>query len=217
MAHARGVGRLVDAMIRRSVRARFRRVYWNSPVPPAGPVVLAANHHGWHDGYLAYLALRKLDLPAIVWMEELGAFPLFGRLGALPFPPSDSAARAATLRRTLRLMAHGRSLLIFPEGELHPAPTLGPFARSLAWVAERSGAPVVPLGIRYEMGLHERPEAVLQLGPPVEPGADLAGRTRLAVSHLLDEAAMRFRHRREELEVLFEGMPDVNERWGRNR
>lgn len=44
----------------------------------------------------------------------------------------------------------GRSVLLFPEGSRSPTGELGRFQRGAAWIAIRSGAPVLPVAIRCE-------------------------------------------------------------------
>jgi 1-acyl-sn-glycerol-3-phosphate acyltransferase len=216
------VGRAVDAMIRRSVRRTFRNVYW---LPPEGPVpepaIFVPNHHGWHDGYLMYLALSALGLqnPFHDWIQEYDAFPLFGKIGGMPFPADDAGRRAATIRRTIRGMREeNRSLMLFAEAILHRPPELLPFGKSLELVAGKvPGVTVIPVGIRYEHNVHERPEASLLFGAPMTPGPDLSARTRLEVAALLDRLAAIRAVDPERLRVLHPGTLDVNERMDMRR
>jgi len=201
-------------MIRRSVRKAFRNVYWAPPQLPPPPCIFVPNHHGWHDGYVMYHAVTKLGLRSLDWIAEFDAFPLFAAVGGLPFPPRDASRRAATIRKTLNLMrAERRSLILFAEGTLHRPSTLMPFGKALELLADKAlEAAVVPVGIRYEMAMHERPECHLMFGAPVERGPNLAYRTKLEVAHLLDLLEKKVRFEPEVFEVLASGTPDVNER-----
>lgn len=217
MNQAEGMlGRFVDGMIRRSVKARFRNVYWTPPSAPIqSPAIFVANHHGWHDGYLMYHLVTKLGARSLDWITEFGAFPLFAKVGGMPFPREDAVGRATTIRRTIRLMREeGRSLILFAESELHRPPMMFEFGKALETVASKvPGVAVIPVGIRYDMSIHERPEAILSVGAAVELGPDLARRTRLAVQARLDEIAAKLAIDPEGFEVLASGTPDVNERW----
>jgi len=209
-------------MIRRSVRRVFRNVYWIRPeTPVAEPAIFVPNHHGWHDGYLMYLALSalKLENPFHDWIQEYEAFPLFGRVGGMPFPADDAGRRAATIRQTIRWMREERrNLLLFAEGVLHRPPELLPFGKSLELVASKvPDTKVVPVAIRYEHSLHERPEATLLFGSPMPPGPDLAARTRLQVAALLDRLAAILALEPERRQILHPGTPDVNERMDMRR
>ena len=208
------VGLGVDWMIRRAVRRAFHTVWWNAPPTPPAPAILVANHHGWHDGYLMYLAATRMGLRVVDWIAEFDAFPLFAKVGGMPFPADDPSRRAATIKRTIRLMREGRSLLLFAEGTLHRPPGLMPFGKALETVARGvPGVRVVPTAIRYELSMHERPEAWLRFGPEVETGEGLAERARLAVAGGLDALAGEVRFSPERFERLARGTLDVNERW----
>jgi 1-acyl-sn-glycerol-3-phosphate acyltransferase len=206
---------MVEGMIRRSVRRSFRRIAWIPPAAPlTPPIILVPNHHGWHDGYVMYLAARALQLPILDWIAEYDAFPLFRTLGGMPFPPDDAVRRAATIRRTIRLRRdEQRNLILFAEGELHRPPELLPFGKALELVVRQvPNATVIPVAIRYEIGLHERPECFLTFGKAIEPGPDLALRTRLAVRALLDQCGVLVRFSPEHFTDFHPGTLDVNER-----
>jgi len=207
---------MVDRMIRRSVRRSFRGVYWIPPATPvAQPAIFVPNHHGWHDGYVMYLALRQLGLVGIHdWIAEYDAFPLFGKIGGMPFPANDPSRRASTIRRTIRHMKdEGHSLLLFAEGVLHRPPKLMPFGKSLdLLVRQVPNAVVIPVGIRYEHAMHERPECYVNFGAPMEAGPEIGRRTRLEVAALLDRIAATLIVSPESFSELHEGTRDVNER-----
>ena len=209
-------GALVDRMIRRSVKRTFRNLYWQPPAdPPVEPSIYVPNHHGWHDGYVMYLALSALRLRGFNdWIAEFDSFPLFSKVGGMPFPPEDASRRAITIRRTIRLMKEKRrSLMLFAEGVLHRPPELMPFGKSLELMHRQvPEASVIPVAIRYEHSLHERPEAYLAFGKPMEPGPDMARRTRLEVAALLDRIAADLVVAPERFQVLHGGTKDVNER-----
>lgn len=209
------IGRLVGGMIRRSVRARFRGLYWRPPtLPTERPLIFAANHHGWFDGYVMYHVVTKLGVPALDWIEEFDSFPLFARVGGMPFPVGKPEVRAATVRKTIRrMLEEGRSLVLFAEGVLHEPPSVLPFGRSLEVVAAKTHAMIIPTAIRYTFDLHERPEAWVRFGDAIDPGAtDLAETARRSVVSLLETPMAP-----SEFELLASGTLDVNERWDKRR
>jgi 1-acyl-sn-glycerol-3-phosphate acyltransferase len=209
-------GRIVGLMIRRSVRKRFHTVYWRPPsFKLEAPVLFVPNHHGWFDGYLMFHAVTELGIPTLDWIQEFDSFPLFAKIGGMPYPLEDPKRRAATVKRTIRLMRErGWSLLMFAESHLHYPPNLLPFGKAIETIAEKvNGVQVVPVGIRYEMAMHERPEAFLAFGTPVTAGPGLPERTREAVASVLEEIDLAVRGSRDGFEVLAAGTPDVNERW----
>ncbi|MCX7924588.1 MAG: lysophospholipid acyltransferase family protein [Fimbriimonadales bacterium] len=162
--------RFVDWLIGRSLRAHFRAVYVRgAPPSEPKPLILYANHHYWWDGYLGYWLIRSWGRRPLAWMEAYRRFPPFGAVGALPFPPDDAAARARTVRCTLkRLQSPDAALLLFPEGVLHgDTERLLPFQRSLHWLAQRvPEAVVLPLAMYIEPSYHQYPRAYLRLGEP---------------------------------------------------
>ena len=207
-------------MIRRSLKARFHTIWWEEPGElPAGPCIYVPNHHAWHDGYVMYTALTKLHQERdrgrfYDWIQEYEAFPLFGTIGGLPFPAGDAGKRAATIRKTVRLMREeGASLMLFAEQHLHRPPELWEFGKALETVSKLvPQASVIPVAIRYELCLHERPEAYLRFGMPVEAGPELSRRTRNSVRAELDQLRADIDFRPERLTPLLLGTRDVNER-----
>lgn len=208
-------------MIRRSVRRAFHTVYWCPPTfEIQEPAIFVPNHHGWHDGYVMYLALSRLGLrnPFHDWIQEYDAFPLFGRVGGMPFPQGDAGRRAMTIRQTVRHLRDGHNMMLFAEGVLHRPPELLAFGKALELLAKQvPNAQIVPVAIRYQHAMHERPEAYLAFAPPVAPGPDLCFRTRLEVAAALDRLAVMMAVQRENLQVLHPGTLDVNERWDMRR
>ncbi len=221
MSQAEGaLGWFVDRMIRRTVRKRFHSVQWIPPATPiTAPCILVPNHHGWHDGYVMYHAVTALRLRSLDWIQEFDVFPLFGKVGGMPFPSSDPHRRARTIRRTIRLMTQQkRNLILFAESQLHPPPEILPFGKALDLIASKvAGASVVPVAIRYEISMHERPECFLMFGAPMEQGDRLSERTRLTTKRLLDELAMKIRFEQSSFELLVRGTQDVNERMDMRR
>ena len=210
------IGSAVDRMIRRDLRRSFHTIGW---VPPAteipSPAIFVPNHHGWHDGYLMYVALTRLGIPFVDWIAEYDSFPFFGKVGGMPFPPNDSVRRAATIKKTIRLMRQdSMSLLLFAERDLHRPPMVAKLGESLEFMSKH-GEPkaIVPVAIRYEMGMHQRPEAYVEFGTPVEPGLRLGHRTKHAIAGNLDRLISRIRYEPDTLSCLQEGTLDISERW----
>ena len=201
-------------MIRRTVRRRFRAVYWNRPPQRLGPrTVFVVNHHGWHDGYLMFHVVSQLQTPTLDWIQEYASFPLFGRIGGMPFPADKPQVRAATIRQTIRKMtSEGWSLCLFAEGTLHRPPDVWPLGRSLDLIRRQvPDAVIVPVALVYDMSLHERPEAFVRLGEPILPRSETDVHATLV--ELLQSVRHDVQHHPDAFEVLVRGTLDVNERW----
>ena len=167
-----------------------------------GPVILVANHASHLDtavvlGVLPRAMRGKTVVAAAAdyffdrtWKATLWSLVL----GAIPVERTRVNRRSADL--AVELIADGWNLLIFPEGgrtedgwgqEFSPA--------SAAYLAKRSGAPVVPLHLRGmrpvlpKGGAGLRPGHVeLRVGAPLRPGTTAAGK---------EEDARRFSERIE--------------------
>ncbi|MER3445274.1 MAG: 1-acyl-sn-glycerol-3-phosphate acyltransferase [Meiothermus sp.] len=212
MSENRPFARALRPVLRHMVYASLRRlrgVYLRGELP-GGPLVLAANHHSFFDGYLAYALLQahRRSGRVMIARENLEAFPLLRLLGALG---------THELRAALRALREGESLALFPEGALRPQGGLGPLERGAAYFAARAGVPLVPLALRVYVRGWEYPEAYLLLGPPVEPAtAALEAGLSRALAELDDLYART--HPRETLpgfRTLLRGARGVDERMAR--
>ncbi|HLO98585.1 MAG TPA: 1-acyl-sn-glycerol-3-phosphate acyltransferase [Fimbriimonas sp.] len=212
MSQTRGlIGAGVRAMIRRSVRKRFHSVYWHQVGEiQQAPTVFYANHHGWMDGYLMFHLVEHLGIDCVDWIEEFDTFPLFAWAGGMRYPANDLIARAKTVKATIDLMRKGeKSLILFAEGVLHRPPEIWPLGRSMELLAKRvPGVQFVPVSIRYELSMHERPEAWLSVGAPHKFDSLEACRLRLVES--LGRTSDPFK-------ILVSGTHDVNERMSLKR
>ncbi|MCW2600649.1 MAG: phospholipid/glycerol acyltransferase [Frankiales bacterium] len=127
-------------------RAVFRlRVLGVEHVPPVGAVLFAGNHSGFLDGPLVYvLAPRPATFLA---KSELFVGPLARVLGWLgQIPVHRGRPDRAALRAGLAVLQHGGALGVFPEGTRGTG-RLEEVADGLAYLALRSGAPVVPIAV----------------------------------------------------------------------
>ena len=207
---------LVERLMTHDLRRAFRTIYWTGDppgLPPDTPVILYANHHHFYDGHLLWLVIRRmLHRRPLTWMADWDRFPLFGPVGALPFPPDDSRRRAATIRHTARLFREqpAHMLVYFPEGHLH-APedgiqafdTLGPlrlnrFFPDACWW---------PVGIHVTWRGHDRPVAFLGGGTPHTTATGYEYEHLRTTWHTVRKAEV------QEARLLLDGRPSPHERW----
>jgi 1-acyl-sn-glycerol-3-phosphate acyltransferase len=169
-----------------AMRLLFRlEVVGAAHVPPAGPVLLVANHASLLDPPLVGgAAPRPLCFMA---KAELFRIPLFGplirALHARPVRREGSSAGA--LRDALRILQGGNALLVFPEGTRGVEGELRAGKAGAGMLAVASGAPVVPVyvsgsGRALPRGrLVPRPaKVVVRFGPALSlarPGPRAAG------------------------------------------
>jgi 1-acyl-sn-glycerol-3-phosphate acyltransferase len=137
----------------------LRNVQLRGVLPPTG-FVWAANHHSWWDGFASASAVWHAGRRPGLLMDpaNLDRFAYLRRAGVL----GTDELRAAT-----RALRHGDVMIVFPEGELRAPGALGTLHRGAAWLAVRSGTPVVPVATRAAMRAHAVPEYVVDVGPPL--------------------------------------------------
>ena len=172
-------------LIRRSLERNLHGVYargaWDVLAASAGGALLAANHHSWWDLYLVWLIRHKLRRPlsGLILPETLEQFPFFRNIGAIP---------TSELREALRRLRRGDLLVVFPEGELRAAGTVGEVRPGLGFLASRAAVPIYPVAIRTVMRGAQRPEVFIILGEAVSAG-EVAGSLNALLGGLERELA----------------------------
>ncbi|MEM0962253.1 MAG: 1-acyl-sn-glycerol-3-phosphate acyltransferase [Bacteroidota bacterium] len=180
---------------------------------PGRPLVVYANHHVYADSFLLWwLVERVWRRPFVIWMEAWDRAPLFGPVGALPFPAGDARRRMRTIRETARRLAGDRATLcLYPEGTMGiPEDGLGLFRADMARMARLlpDETAWAPLGISLSWWGESRPSAALALGE-VHDRPDGDERQRLSAA-LRSAAAVR---PGDPAPVVFEGGAGPDERW----
>ena len=92
-------------------------------IPASGPLIIASNHPGTYDGLAIISKLPRDDFRLIV-----SGIPFFENLPNarknLIFATHDTADRMDVLRKSVRHLQEGGTLLIFPSGRLDPDPSI---------------------------------------------------------------------------------------------
>ncbi|MGE5586570.1 MAG: lysophospholipid acyltransferase family protein [Bacillota bacterium] len=139
---------IVRAILRLMLRIVLRmQVEGETGVPAEGPVILVANHLSMLDPIVLGCAVRR---PVrFMAKHELFSNRLFGRvlasLGA--FPVRRGQADRDAFHTALEILSSGEVLGIFPEGTRSPSGRLQAPYSGAAVLAEKTGAPIVPVGI----------------------------------------------------------------------
>lgn len=140
--------RLARAVFVAIVGTWFRpAVVGRDRVPSEGPVVLAPVHRSFADfAFTAFLTRRKLFFMAKDDLWKVGALGrLLLALGA--FPVHRQGADREAMRRAERVLERGQVLVLFPEGTRKEGATLGELHEGASFLAARTGASIVPVGI----------------------------------------------------------------------
>ncbi|MDA8057419.1 MAG: lysophospholipid acyltransferase family protein [Actinomycetota bacterium] len=116
-------------------------------VPEHGPVIVAPVHRSFVDFFVvSEVTGRKLHYMAKdnLWKHpRAGTFLL--SIGA--FPVHRGGADREAMRRAQRVLEAGEVLVLFPEGTRRSGPVVEDLHEGVAFLAARTGAAVVPVGI----------------------------------------------------------------------
>lgn len=136
----------------RAIAHLVNRLYWRvsiegAEVPSSGGVILAPVHRSFIDFFVVSETTRR-DLFFMTKEEMWRSRPL-GRLldmtGA--FPVRRQGTDRLALDRAQRLLERGEVLVMFPEGTRRAGPVVEDLEEGVAFLAARSGAAIVPIGV----------------------------------------------------------------------
>ena len=151
---------------------------------PPGGAVLVANHQSAAD---IPLLLSAFPRPVgFLAKRELGEIPLFGKAmaaaGNLFVDREDPRDAVRMLREAGARLRDGRLIVVFPEGTRSGDGSIGEFRPGAFYLAQKSGAPVVPVyidgGYRAipKGSLRVRPaELLVRVLPPLTAGEGAGG------------------------------------------
>jgi len=164
-------------------------------VPAEGPVIIAPVHRSLVDFFVASeVCDRKLHYMAkdSLWKNSTLA-KILPSLGA--FPVHRESADREALRRAQRVLEAGEVLILFPEGERRSGPVIEDLHEGVAFLAARTGATVIPVGIGGSASVMPKGSKILRprhihlevgqpIAPPERSGSGRVPRSRI---HLLTE------------------------------
>ncbi|HQU12978.1 MAG TPA: lysophospholipid acyltransferase family protein, partial [Thermodesulfobacteriota bacterium] len=151
---------------------------------PSGGAVLVSNHQSVVD---IPMLLSAFPRPVrFIAKRELGEIPLLGKAmaaaGNLFIDRDDPRDAVRMLREAGARLRDGRLMVVFPEGTRSGDGSIGEFRPGAFYLAQKSGAPVVPVyidgGYRAipKGGFRVRPAGLLvRVLPPISPGEGAGG------------------------------------------
>jgi 1-acyl-sn-glycerol-3-phosphate acyltransferase len=141
----------VYELVKKVVRLRVEGA---EHVPPSGPLLLASNHLSITDStFLPIAVARKVTFMAkaeyFTGGGPVGRFVswFMSRDGQVAVDRDDKRAAVASLDTCLEVLRRGDAFAIYPEGTRSPDGRLYRGRTGVAWLALKSGAPVVPVAM----------------------------------------------------------------------
>jgi 1-acyl-sn-glycerol-3-phosphate acyltransferase len=153
-------------------------------VPDSGPLLVVFNHMAHFDGPLVVASL-PLEME-VIGLSDLWDVPVTGqflRLYGVIKVHRDQYDREV-LRQALRILAENRVLGMAPEARQSPTATLERGRRGAAYLAIKSGVPILPIGLAgtetvySALGHLRRPRLSVNIGEtfrlegPLAPGQE---------------------------------------------
>lgn len=182
-------------------RVRFDGV---EHLPKSGAFVLAPVHRSNVDTpILSGLTTRRLHYMGkdSMWkIKSIGR--LFTALGS--YPVHRGTADREALRKTMEILELGEPVVIFPEGTRQSGPLVQPLFEGAAYVALRTGVPILPVGIGGTEAAMPKGSKMLRpvrvrviVGEPIVPPT--AGEGTRAPRRLVHEVTEQLHARLQEL------------------
>ncbi len=174
--------------------AKINRVEGQENIPESGPAILMINHIAFIDP-IVVLHVMKRDIVPMAKIEVydypvIGIFPHMW--GVIPVRREEFDRRA--IQQSLEVLHAGELVLVAPEGTRGPELKQG--KEGIAYLASRSGAPIIPVAVDGTIGFPalrftkawREPGASVRFGRPFHfrPEYQHAGRDQLRL--MTDEA-----------------------------
>lgn len=174
--------------------ARVDKVEGLENVPAQGPAILMINHIAFIDPIVVLHVLPRNIIPLA--KIEVYSYPfvgIFPRLwGVIPVRREEFDRRA--VKQVLDVLSAGEIVLVAPEGTRGPQLSQG--KEGVAYLANRSGAPVIPVAIEGTVGMPmlrysrrwRQPAAHVRFGEKFRFRSDLGRPDRDLLRKMTDEA-----------------------------
>ena len=179
-------------------------VYGRQNLRVKGKAIFIANHRSmWDPLILALVSPRNIHFMAKkeLFESKLGNF-FFRSLYA--FPVNRRNVDLQSLKNALKVLDKGDVFGIFPEGKRAVTDSLDEFEKGAAFLAIRSGAPVIPIYIHPDTSRQVRP--VMLVGKPIDVSSIVATANKSSLIEVVtDELADSIEALRIELEELYCG------------
>ena len=177
--------------VAKTVMSPVCRFLWNfevngaENVPTSGPAIMAPNHLSVIDSFFLPVVLdrRITYVGKAEYMDDWKTKYLFPALGMVPIDRSGGAASQAALDTAARILESGELFGIYPEGTRSRSGNLHKGRTGVARLAMRTGAPIVPVGLR----------GTLEVQPPDQPAPRPFMTVEVNIGTPIDPARFRAR------------------------
>ena len=116
-------------------------------IPKTGTFILAPSHRSTLDIPVAAATTRR----RLMYMgkDSMWKVKPIGKLLSLlgTFPVTRGSADLEALKRCIAVLERGDPLVLFPEGTRHHGRTIEPLFDGAAFIAYKTGVPIIPVGI----------------------------------------------------------------------
>lgn len=155
--------RFVCCLVKCITHVLFRiKVHGKEHFPAEGAVIVAINHKSFWDAPLVAAELpRQL---AFMAKKELFSIPVLGAIikWAGAFPVSRGTGDLGAIKAALAALKAGKVMAIFPEGTRVKGDQTHSAKAGVALIAEKTGAPIVPVAIRGGYGLFSKIDVFIE-------------------------------------------------------
>jgi len=123
------------------------RVVGRENLPPDGGFILAPSHRSMMDipfaAVVTHRRIRFMGKKSLFALPVIG--PIFRWLGGFPVARDGTDRKA--VRDSVEMLRAGEVLCVFPEGTRQNGPKIQPLQPGAAYLALRSGVPIIPIGM----------------------------------------------------------------------
>ena len=176
--------------------AKLDRIEGLEHLPPTGPAILMINHIAFIDPIVVLGNLPRNIVPMA--KVEAYAYPIWGIFPHLwdVIPVRRGEVDREALMKALAVLKAGEIVLVAPQGTRQPA--LSQAKEGIAYLAHKSGAPIIPIAIEGTKGFPSlskkrwsEPGVVVTLGKPFRFKPVTGRLPREALRQMTDEAMYR--------------------------
>ena len=198
----------------RGVIAGFCRLFWrvslegSENVPKTGPFILAPIHRSNIDTPLVCaVTSRRMRYVGKkeMWKYRWSAW-FFSSLGGIPVDRGEPDRQA--MRQAQDVLEVGEPLVLFPEGTRQSGPIVKDVFDGVAFLALRTGTPIVPVGIGGSEGAMPKGSKMIKpvkvtmiVGPPIDVAKPEGRVPRRAVHELTEQLTAELQRLFDEAQV----------------